>query len=133
MVPLSDFNTAANTAQTQQPDTNQQADLFEAEPTKGSSMTDPLISVADPSMQKIVDHHGSWAYVKHVHLPDDADRVCPYCGAKGHKDERKSCKLRHTPVDGLPTFVVVHFHRMYCPVCQKKWSQRTSTAWLVTT
>ena len=54
MAPLRDFNTAANTAQTQQPDIDQQANLFEADPAKGSSMADPLISVAATSMQKIL-------------------------------------------------------------------------------
>ena len=95
MAPLRDFNTAANTAQTQQPDIDQQANLFEADPAKGSSMADPLISVAAKSMQKIVDHHGSWAYVKHVHLPDDADRVCPYCGTLVIKD------IINTPLFGV--------------------------------
>lgn len=133
------FTIAKETASLQQPDNTSPTMLQDSVAlSEGLLVTNSLASemsgvvynyqkaripFLDPAWQHIVDHHGVESFCRHMYVGDDVDRVCPHCGAKGHKHEAKTSKLRHLPCGKTPTFIFVHYHEMKCPCCKRKWAQ----------
>ena len=82
-----------------------------------------LFGLPNVTLEKSVDVNKNDKVVKKIYLKYSGEmlKVCPNCGGKLYKHDKRHLEALDTPFCGYPANIDIEFSRMRCPDCKYLW------------